>query len=84
MYLDSMQTIICLVFLFGTSAVIIEMHGSIILEVVVLCINQLPTDTFNKTYAYRSNRFSRIIFYKPAIFVIVIFFKTLFLSHYNS
>jgi len=53
------------------------------------CIKQLPTDTFKKTYAYRSNSSSRIMFYKPAIFVIVnlktfLFFKTLFLSHYNS
>jgi len=27
--------------------------------------NQLPTDTLKKSYAYRSNSFSRIMFYKP-------------------
>jgi len=44
--------------------------------------NQLPTDTLKKTYAYKYNSFSRIMFYKPAIFVIVNLKTFLFSKHY--
>jgi len=39
--------------------------------IVDFSINQLPTDTFKNTYAYRFNSFSRSKIYKPAIFVTV-------------
>jgi len=52
--------------------------------IIVRSFNQLPTDTFNKTYAYRSNSFSRILFYKPAIFVILNLKTFIFSKRYFS
>jgi len=49
----------------------IARYAQRIVLIINFRFNQLPTDTLKKTYANRSNSFSRIMFYKPAIFVIV-------------